>query len=100
MKKTAVSLAIAAALPALASADTFTFYGKANVDFQSADEGDGATTDIESNASRLGAKGELPFDSGVKGIYKLEYGVDIDGDSEETLKRRNLYAGWRAVSAR
>ncbi|WP_250462088.1 porin [Microbulbifer litoralis] len=93
MKKTAISLAIAAVLPTLANADAFEFYGKANVDFQSADEGDGAVTDIQSNASRLGVKGELPFDNGVKGIYKMEYGVDIDGDSEETLKRRNVYAG-------
>lgn len=93
MKKTAFSLAIVAALPALASADAFNFYGKANVDFQSADEGDGATTDIKSNASRLGVKGELPLDSGIKGIYKMEYQVDIDGEAEETFKQRNIYAG-------
>lgn len=93
MNKTAISLAIVAALPALANADTFNFYGKANVDFQSADEGDGATTDIKSNASRLGVKGELPLDSRIKGIYKMEYQVNIDGEGEETFKQRNIYAG-------
>ncbi|WP_308367505.1 MULTISPECIES: porin [unclassified Microbulbifer] len=93
MKKTAISLAIVALTPALASAEVFEFYGKANVDFQSADEGEGSNTDIKSNASRLGVKGELPFDNGIKGIYKMEYQVDIDGDAEETFEQRNIYAG-------
>lgn len=93
MKKTAISLAIAAMVPALANAEVFEFYGKANVAFQSADEGDDAVTDIKSNASRLGVKGELPFDNGVKGIYKMEYQVDIDGDAGETFEQRNIYAG-------
>lgn len=95
MKKTAITLALAAALPAtsFAQADVFTFYGKANASFQSNDEGEGANTDIKSNASRLGVKGELPLDSGIKGIYKMEYEVDIDGESEETFTQRNIYAG-------
>ncbi|WP_237064868.1 porin [Microbulbifer guangxiensis] len=102
MKKTAISLAIAAAVPALATAQdeskALELYGKANVAFQSADEGDGDITDIKSNASRLGVKGELPFDNidiagGLKGIYKMEYQVDVDGDAEETFSQRNIYAG-------
>jgi predicted porin len=97
MKKTAISLAIAALVPALASAQddakVFQFYGKANASFQSSDEGDGAVSDIVSNASRLGVKGELPFDNGVKGIYKMEYEVDIDGEAEDTFSQRNIYAG-------
>ncbi|WP_346839962.1 porin [Microbulbifer sp. SAOS-129_SWC] len=95
MKKTAISLAIAAMIPAFASAESspINFYGKANLDFQSADEGDGANTDLKSNASRLGVKGELPFDNGIKGIYKMEYQVAIDGESSETFKQRNIYAG-------
>lgn len=96
MKKTAISLAIAAMVPALASAqesELLDIYGKANVDFQSSDEGEGSITDIKSNASRLGVKGELPLDNGLKGIYKMEYQVDIDGDAEETFEQRNIYAG-------
>ncbi|MFC6979774.1 porin [Microbulbifer taiwanensis] len=101
MKKTVISLAVAAMVPAFASAqesEIIDFYGKANVDFQSADEGDGATTDIKSNASRLGVKGELPLDGiggtgGLKGIYKMEYQVDIDGEAEDTFEQRNIYAG-------
>ncbi|SDZ79820.1 porin [Microbulbifer marinus] len=97
MNKTAISLAITAMIPALANAQdesqVIDFYGKANVAFQSADEGDGANTDIKSNASRLGVKGELPFDNGLKGIYKMEYQVDIDGEAEDTFEQRNIYAG-------
>ncbi|MEX2962219.1 porin [Microbulbifer sp. TYP-18] len=97
MKKTAISLAIAAAVPASLAyaqddAQAVQLYGKANVTFQSADEGDGANTDIKSNASRLGVKGELPLDNGLKGIYKMEYEVDVDGE-EDVFKQRNIYAG-------
>ncbi|WGL17183.1 porin [Microbulbifer bruguierae] len=93
MKKTALTLALTATLPAFANAEVFTFYGKANASFQSADEGAGANTDIKSNASRLGVKGELPLDNGLKGIYKMEYQVDIDGEADEVLSQRNIYAG-------
>lgn len=102
MKKIALSLAVAASFPALVNAateaetDVFNIYGKANVDFQFTDEGEGTITDIRSNASRLGVEGELPFDNfpgGLKGIYRMEYEVDIAGDAEETFKQRNIYAG-------
>ncbi|SHE53561.1 Outer membrane protein (porin) [Microbulbifer donghaiensis] len=97
MNKTAISLAIAAMVPALANAQdeskVIDFYGKANVAFQFADEGDGANTDIKSNASRLGVKGELPLNDSIKGIYQMEYQVDIDGEAEDTFEQRNIYAG-------
>ncbi|WP_323844131.1 porin [Microbulbifer magnicolonia] len=102
MKKTALSLAIASMVPVLANAqaesELVDLYGKANVAFQSADEGDGSVTDIKSNASRLGVKGELPLDDvagvgGLKGIYQMEYQVDIDGEAEETFEQRNIFAG-------
>ena len=92
MKKTAMSLALVAALPTLANAEIFDFYGKANASFQSDDEGDGATTDVKSNASRLGVKGELPLDNGIKGIYKMEYQVNMDGEGD-TFSQRNIFAG-------
>ena len=93
MKKTAMTLALAAALPTFANAEeVFNFYGKANASFQSNDEGDGATTDVQSNASRLGVKGELPLDNGIKGIYKMEYQVNMDGEGD-TFSQRNIYAG-------
>ncbi|GAA5523524.1 hypothetical protein Maes01_00069 [Microbulbifer aestuariivivens] len=97
MKKTAISLAIAAVVPALATGQddskAMQLYGKANVAFQSADEGEGSITDIKSNASRLGVNGELPFANGLTGIYKMEYEVNVDGDAEETFSQRNIYVG-------
>ncbi|WP_237056166.1 porin [Microbulbifer sediminum] len=97
MKKTAISLAIVAVVPTLANAQdeskALDLYGKANVTFQSADEGEGSTTGLKSNASRLGVKGELPFDNGLTGIYKMEYETDVDGEAEEIFKQRNIYAG-------
>ncbi|WP_444909682.1 porin [Microbulbifer sp. TRSA005] len=97
MNKTALSLAIVAMIPTLANAqeegDVLDFYGKANVTFQSADEGDGSVTDIQSNASRLGVKGEIALTDGIKGIYRMEYEVDMDGDADDTFSQRNIYAG-------
>ncbi|WP_444935983.1 porin [Microbulbifer sp. JMSA004] len=97
MNKTALSLAIVAMVPALANAqdegDVLDFYGKANVTFQAADEGDDSVTDVQSNASRLGVKGEIALTEGVKGIYRMEYEVDMDGDADDTFSQRNIYAG-------
>ncbi|WP_444931185.1 porin [Microbulbifer sp. SSSA002] len=97
MNKTALSLAIVAMVPALANAqdegEVLDFYGKANVTFQSADEGDDSVTDVQSNASRLGVKGEIALTDGIKGIYRMEYEVDMDGDADDTFSQRNIYAG-------
>lgn len=95
MTKTILSLAIAALVPALANAenDAIAFYGKANVAFQSTDEGDGSVTDVKNNASYLGVKGWLPLDHGLRGVFKMEYQVDIDGEAEDTFQQRNIYAG-------
>lgn len=97
MNKTALSLAIVAMIPAMANAqdedDVFDFYGKANVTYQAADEGDGSETDVQSNASRLGVKGEIALTDSIKGIYRMEYQVDMDGDADDTFSQRNIYAG-------
>ncbi|WP_020412950.1 porin [Microbulbifer sp. ANSA001] len=97
MNKTALSLAIVAMIPTMANAqdegDVLDFYGKANVTFQAADEGDGSETDVQSNASRLGVKGEIALTDGIKGIYRMEYEVDMDGDADDTFSQRNIYAG-------
>ncbi|MCO1335716.1 porin [Microbulbifer sp. OS29] len=97
MNKTALSLAIVAMVPALANAqdegEVIDFYGKANVTFQAADEGDDSVTDVQSNASRLGVKGEIALTDGIKGIYRMEYQVDMDGDADDTFTQRNIYAG-------
>ncbi|MDP5208673.1 porin [Microbulbifer sp. 2205BS26-8] len=97
MNKTALSLAIVTLIPTVVIAqdegEIVDFYGKANVTLHSFDEGDGSATDVQSNASRLGVKGEIALTESIKGIYRMEYEVDMDGDAEDTFSQRNIYAG-------
>jgi predicted porin len=100
MKKTTLSLAIAALLPAFANAEKVEvempeFYGKVNVSFQSTNEGDESITEVVSNASRLGVKGKIELNHGLQGIYQAEYQTAVDdGDnSGSTFSQRNIFAG-------
>ncbi|MDJ0806269.1 MAG: porin [Gammaproteobacteria bacterium] len=103
MKKV-LSLAIAAAMvaPVVAMADA-TIYGKIR---QSVDLVDDERTgddewQINDRVSRIGFKGSEDLGNGLKGVYKLEYGVKIStstGGSNEfsgdgTLSARNAYVG-------
>lgn len=74
-----------------------TFYGKANVSLQAADEGDGNNMEVVSNASRLGIKGsELLQDSGFEVIYQAEFEAYFDGDNGgNTLGQRNIFIGMK-----
>lgn len=100
MKKTALSLAIAAVLPAFANAEKVevempSFYGKVNVSVQNTQEGDDSISELVSNASRLGVKGKIALKHGLEGIYKLEYETQVDdGDKDgQTFSQRNIFAG-------
>ena len=108
MKKTALSLAIAAMLPTIALAEVANndkvsinlgepkFYGKINVALENAqEEGKGSVSKVVSNASRLGANGQLELDHGLTGIYQLEYETAIDdGDKGgQTFEQRNIFVG-------
>ncbi len=94
MKKALLPLAIAAVLPMSALADV-TVYGKANVSVQMEDENGDSSTDVNSNASRLGVKGSEELTEGLKAIYKFEFEVQVDdGDKDgETFSQRNIYVG-------
>ena len=48
---------------------------------------------LESNASRLGVKGDYPISDDLSAIYKLEYEVYPDGSSSNTFGQRNIYGG-------
>lgn len=101
MKKTVLSLAIAATIPAFANAEKVEielpkFYGKINVSVQStAEEGEGNISEVVSNASRLGVKGKIDLKHGLQGIYKAEYQTAVDdGDnSGQTFSQRNIFGG-------
>lgn len=100
MKKIALSLAIAAALPTAyaekVEIELPEFYGKVHVSIQStSEEGKGTISEVVSNASRLGVKGKIELNHGLQGIYKAEYETQVDdGDKGgETFAQRNIYAG-------
>ncbi|GLX79333.1 porin [Thalassotalea insulae] len=70
-------------------------YGKANLSAQSSDDGDGSYTEIKSNASRIGFKGSHQIDNDLTVVFKAEFQVDLDGDSEKgkSITDRNQYVG-------
>ncbi|WP_016957227.1 porin [Catenovulum agarivorans] len=75
------------------AADPLTVYGKANLSFQYADAAETAT-DLKSNASRFGVKGEVELDNGLTAIYQAEFGVDFaDESKEKNVTARNQYVG-------
>ena len=87
MKKSAIALAVAAALVGFGSAayaDT-TLYGSARVsiDYNDPDGNDvlqdnpDASWDVFNNSSRLGVRGEEDLGGGMSAIYQYEFGVDV-----------------------
>ena len=101
MKKTALSLAIAAVLPAFANAEKVEievpeFYGKVNVSIQNTqEEGKGSISEVVSNASRLGVKGNIELKHGLQAVYQAEYETQVDdGDKDgQTFSQRNIFGG-------
>ena len=94
MKKNIIALAVASAISApVAMADAPTVYGIANMAIQmdkSADFG----TSVDSVASRLGIKGSEDLGNGLKAVYKMEFGLNMDGGSANAgLSSRNQYVG-------
>ena len=73
-------------------------YGKIWITAESQDREASRESDLVSNTSRLGIKGEARIGDGLLGIYQLEYEVDpVDGTADETknrtLKQRNSFIG-------
>lgn len=93
--KTTIALATCSALSFTAMAadvPSVDVYGRADLSFQSSDEGDGSFTEIKSNASRIGLKGDYKINDDLTVVYKAEFEVDIDGDGD-VWKARNQYVG-------
>lgn len=100
-----IALTAAGAAHAADSIPVPTVYGKINVtlnkhdfdDLQSNQSVDGQDNwALESNASRLGVKGDIPLVGDLKAIYKLEYEVFVDdgaSDSGREFSQRNIYGG-------
>lgn len=102
MKKNLLAIAVGAAVafPGLALADGPTVYGKVNVSLENADVDDGTTSEdtweLNSNASRLGVKGDFDLDvANLKAIYQAEFEMSVDdGDKKgQTFTQRNIFGG-------
>ncbi|WP_293765038.1 porin [uncultured Aquitalea sp.] len=81
MKKLVLAAAIAAALPVIAQADV-TIYGsiRGGLDsMKSADTGFKSQTGVDDFGSRLGFKGNEDLGNGLKAIWQVESGFNIDG---------------------
>ncbi|MEQ9545333.1 MAG: porin [Marinobacter sp.] len=100
MKKQLLALAIGSMVvaPSVAMADKGPIvYGKANVSYENQDNDVEDAWKLQSNASRLGVKGDLDLDfNEIKAIYKAEFEISIDdGDKGgETFSQRNIYGGF------
>lgn len=102
MKKTALILAIGASLGANVAVAAPTVYGRVHVSLESVDN-EGATLfgpaveelwELNSNASRLGVKGEFDLDvGGLKALYQAEYEIDVDDGGGAPFSQRNIFAG-------
>jgi predicted porin len=97
MKKKIVVTAIAAAIatPAIVNAEAI-MYGKVRVASQYHNRGDAFDTwGMEDQQSRLGVKGEEDLGGGLKGIFQLEFGVNVGEGAGKTSiwSQRNSFVG-------
>jgi predicted porin len=103
MKKTLLAVAVAAALPAAAFAQTnVTLYGiaDAGVGWNDTDgAGDADTMVVNSgyqSTSRFGIRGTEDLGSGLKATFNLEAGLDVDNGTSDT-DTGSTFFGRRAV---
>jgi predicted porin len=89
-----IGLVSVAGYAVAAEAKPVDFYGKVDVSLQSSEEGEGRFTELKSNASRFGVKGDYALDDGLSVVYKLEWQVDVsDEGGDKNFKSRNQYVG-------
>lgn len=101
MKKIVIASAITVVAVSSAHAAP-TVYGKAflateyaNTDYENPKKDDKSSTQLVSNSSRIGFKGDEELMNGTNIIYQLEYGVDIDADNngKGQFYSRNTFLG-------
>ncbi len=88
-----VSALATTTLTSVYAAEPLTVYGKLNITVQANDEQDDSSTTVQSNASRLGVKGDYELSSALQAFYTVEYEVDTGADSSNNFKARNQFVG-------
>jgi len=76
-----------------------TLYGKLNVTLDQIDKNgfkDESVTKINSNASRLGVKGEEKLIDSLSAVYLAEWEISADGDGD-VFKNRNRFVGIKSA---
>lgn len=76
-------------------------YGKANVSLQANDENGASTTDLVSNASRIGVMGSETISDSLKAIYRFEFEAHIDDGKDSdgnTFSQRDIFVGLQGDS--
>lgn len=93
MKKLLLATAVAAlSLSSVQAAPTL--YGKLNVTLDNVDMGDESEVQLNSNASRIGVKGEEKITDSISAVYQAEWAVATDGSGSDTdLSARNRFGG-------
>lgn len=98
MKKIAIASAIALASITAAHAAP-TVYGKVlltgeytDVDDKTSKNDDTSNTKLVSNSSRIGFRGEDDLTDTTKLVYQLEYGIDVDADSNARKTNQQFYS--------
>lgn len=98
MKKIALVSAIALASITAAHAAP-TVYGKVlltgeytDVDDKTSKNDDTSNTKLVSNSSRIGFRGEDDLTDTTKLVYQLEYGIDVDADSNARKTNQQFYS--------
>ena len=110
MQKKLIALAIASAFSAPVFADNanFTFYGVADVSYDSINTGDGTSAAnggtavtgtskrvVSSNVSKFGFKGSEDLGDGLAAIWQIEQQINIDDAAKNTFASRNTFAGMK-----
>lgn len=75
------------------SKEVIDFYGKLNISLQATEEKGESFNELKSNASRVGVKGKYYLDNGLTAIYRLEWQVNVNDDTKDTLTARNQWVG-------
>ena len=101
MKKSLIALAVAGAFatPAFAATSNVDIYGKLHVSVGFYDDLADQYEDVQvsSNASRIGFKGSEDLGGGLKGIWQIESGINLDEQNGSWANRNSfvgLAGGW------
>lgn len=104
MQKSIVALAVAGVLAAsaVAQAET-TLYGSARIGVeytQGKGDGEKSSWDVANQASRLGVKGSEDLGGGLSAIYQYEFGVNIDGGTNDLASNTAVDANGEPAKAK